>query len=59
MLSLTGKQYAIVAMKTFLVHFIREYKVTAAMSNLKFKIDFVLIAVAGSEIKITRRNAYI
>ncbi|PZC73152.1 hypothetical protein B5X24_HaOG200029 [Helicoverpa armigera] len=53
--SCLGKTYAMISMKTFLVHFLRRYKVTADDSNLKLRFDFLLKPVSGYEITLEER----
>ncbi|KAH9635768.1 hypothetical protein HF086_011301 [Spodoptera exigua] len=54
--SCLGRTYAMISMKTTLVHFLRTYKVSADDSNLKLKVDFLLKPVSGHEITIEQRT---
>ncbi|CAB3258320.1 unnamed protein product, partial [Arctia plantaginis] len=53
--SCLGKTYAMISMKTTLVHFLRRYKITADDSNLRLRFDFLLKPVSGHEICIEER----
>ncbi|KAF9788990.1 hypothetical protein SFRURICE_020689 [Spodoptera frugiperda] len=54
--SCLGRTYAMISMKTTLVHFLRNFKVSADDSNLKLKVDFLLKPVSGHEITIEERT---
>ncbi|XP_073963403.1 cytochrome P450 4c3-like [Choristoneura fumiferana] len=51
-----GKTYALMALKTMLVHLIRKFRVTADYSKVKRKFDLLLKFVAGHEIALELRK---
>lgn len=51
-----GRTFATLSMKTTLSHVMRRYKITADISQLKLKIDFLLKPVSGSLISIEKRT---
>ncbi|XP_075986811.1 cytochrome P450 4c3-like [Anticarsia gemmatalis] len=53
--SCLGKTYAMLSMKTTLVHFLRRYKISADDSNLQLRFDFLLKPVSGHEISLEER----
>ncbi|XP_063389182.1 cytochrome P450 4C1-like [Cydia fagiglandana] len=51
-----GKTYALMAMKTSLVHLIRKYRITADYSKVKLKYAVLLEYAAGHEISLQLRK---
>ncbi|CAD0205630.1 unnamed protein product [Chrysodeixis includens] len=50
-----SKTYAMISMKVTLAHFIRKYRITADVNELRFKVDMLLKATAAS-IRIDKRE---
>ncbi|NP_001274763.1 cytochrome P450 4c21-like isoform X1 [Bombyx mori] len=51
-----GKVYALMSMKTTLVHLIRRYKVTADISKVEFKMDVLMTPVNNCNVKFELRK---
>ncbi|XP_050669485.1 cytochrome P450 4C1-like isoform X1 [Leptidea sinapis] len=51
-----GQTYAVMSMKTTLVHLFRRYKVSSNFANVKLKLDAVLRPHSGYEFSIQYRN---
>ncbi|GBP32544.1 Cytochrome P450 4C1 [Eumeta japonica] len=50
-----GKNYALMSMKTMMVHVLRKYRVFSDITDLKMKFDILLKPISGHLLKIERR----
>ncbi|XP_004922078.1 cytochrome P450 4c21 isoform X1 [Bombyx mori] len=51
-----GKTYALISMKTTLVHLVRRYKVTADISKIEFKMDVIMVPSDNCYVKFESRK---